>query len=93
MSTGVRITHTELINRVQKRLHGRIGVYVRREATLRPDLSKIDERKVLSVRIVDMDGYQGEQAWDLDPRDALDLYWALGDAVMVANAEAGEGSA
>lgn len=89
MSPRVRVTHTELVHHVHKQIHGRIGVYLRREAMLSPDLSAIDEREVLAIRIVDMDGYQGEQAWDLLPQDASALYRALGDAVMIANTEGG----
>lgn len=90
MSTHrVRVTHSEPVSRVQKELHGRIGVYLRREAMLAPDLSKIEEKSVLAVRVVDMDGYAGESEWLLTPKDANALYLALGVAVVIANAETG----
>lgn len=83
----VRVVKDQLVARVHKHMHGRIGVYVRREAMLSPDLSQIEAREVLAVRVVDMDGYRGETEWLLQPEDASSLYRALGDAVMTVNAE------
>lgn len=58
------------------------AVYVERVVNLTPDLSEIEARRVENIVLRKGDGYDDHEDWTLDPKNALELYHALGNALM-----------
>lgn len=57
---GLSTYFAQLAASYQKDIHGKVGVYVEREATFTEDMKSIESRHFLAIVVVDMDGYQTE---------------------------------